>query len=738
MDAASGEAVAHAPAPGGPGLAQLAQFYIPATASLQERRPRTLKHGDTFAVFDHTGDALSGPGSPEGLYHRDTRHLSHLHLMMEGVRPMLLSSTMRDDNATLTCDLTNPDLFDRSGRLFLEHDLIHVRRLRFLWNATCFERLAIRNFDERPQHIRLEIAFAADFADLFEVRGTKRERRGVHHPAELGIDSVRLAYTGLDKRRRETNLHFDPAPTALMGDRVLFELDLEPRETRSLSIEINCEAAASSRPLRRAFFVALRDARRALRTSAARAASIATSNEIFNEAVRRSVSDLSMLMTDTPEGPYPYAGIPWFSTVFGRDALITAWEVLWLDPAVARGVLGHLAANQATTLDPAADAEPGKILHEVRQGEMAELGEVPFRRYYGSIDSTPLFLMLAGAYLERTGDLETMRRLWPNFEAALSWIDTYGDRDGDGFVEYGRRTSEGLINQGWKDSYDSVFHADGTIARGPIAIAEVQAYVYGAWQAAADIAGRLGHARRAAELASRAEALQRRFDEQFFDDELGTYVLALDGDKKPCRVRTSNAGHALFTGIAYPGRAAAVVETLMAKSSFSGWGVRTVATTEARYNPMSYHNGSIWPHDNALVAAGFARYGFRREAARVLEGLFAASTYIDLRRLPELFCGFRRERSRGPTFYPVACSPQAWAAGACLSLLQSNLGIHFDPAAGQITFDRPTLPEFLDRVVLRRLSVGGGSIDVALARAEGEIVVNLLSRQGDVRVVTRI
>ncbi|CAH1670624.1 MULTISPECIES: amylo-alpha-1,6-glucosidase [unclassified Chelatococcus] len=749
MQTRTAEIAAHASAPLNVGDAPLAQFFIPAAASLQERRPRTLKHGDTFAVFDHNGDALAGPGSPEGVYHRDTRHLSHFFLTMGGVRPMLLSSTLRDDNASLTCDLTNPDLYDDTGRLVLGHDLIHVRRSRFLWNGACFERLSVRNFDERHRKVRIEIAFAADFADIFEVRGTRRGRRGHDHPAEITPRSVTLAYTGLDARRRDTSLHFDPAPVVLTSSLAVFEFSLAPREAQLAFIEILCdggrhrggqaagEASAGHHDTRRAFFMALRDARRSLRISSSRAATVATSNEICNEAVRRSVSDLYMLVTDTPEGPFPYAGIPWFSTVFGRDALITALEMLWLDPNVARGVLCHLAANQATRHDPVADAEPGKILHELRQGEMAELGEVPFRRYYGSVDSTPLFVMLAGAYFERTGDLGIMTKLWPHIDAALKWIETDGDRDGDGFVEYGRRTADGLINQGWKDSHDSIFHADGTLASGPIALVEVQAYVYGAWQAAARVARALGYGRRAQEFNDKARMLRMRFDESFFDEELSTYVLALDGHKSPCRVRASNAGHALFTGIALPERAPLVVETLMARSSFSGWGVRTVASTEARYNPMSYHNGSVWPHDNAIVAAGFARYGFRAQAARIFEGLFSTSLYIDHRRLPELFCGFPRQRSRGPTFYPVACIPQAWAAAAPLSLIQSCLGLGFNMDERETVFDEPALPDFLDEVTLRRLAVGEGSVDVALRRAGHQVVVNVLSRRGDVRVLTR-
>lgn len=723
------------PAPAGAN-APMAQFFIPATASLQERRPRTLKHGDTFGLFDHNGDALSGPGSPEGIFHRDTRHLSHLYLTMAGLRPILLSSTPRDDNAALTCDLTNPDLYDEEGRLVLGHDLIHLRRTRFLWNATCFERLAILNFDEKRHGIRFEISFSADFADLFEVRGAQRERHGEHHAPEVTADRVTLRYTGLDGKRRSTTLRFDPAPKLLTGAAAVFELDLAPREQRSLFIEVSCNVEGTNFPVRRRFFGAFRDASRALRAAVSRAATLTTSNDTFNEAVRRSVSDLYMLVTELPEGPYPYAGIPWFSTVFGRDALITALETLWLDPAIAAGVLRYLAANQATRIDPVADAEPGKILHEVRHGEMAELGEVPFRRYYGSIDSTPLFVMLAGAYFERTRDVATVRELWPAVKAALAWIEEYGDRDADGFVEYGRHTAEGLMNQGWKDSHDSVFHADGTLATGPIALAEVQAYVFGAWRAAAGIARALGERDEAARCEVAAEILRARFDEVFFDSALGTYVLALDGNKRPCRVRSSNAGLALFTGIAQPERAETVVRTLMSGSSFCGWGVRTVASTEARYNPISYHNGSVWPHDNAMIAAGFARYGFRREAARLFEGLFAASTYIDLRRLPELFCGIARQRAHGPTFYPVACMPQAWAAAAPLSLVQSCLGLGFDVDARQITFSEPCLPAFLNEVVLRGLAVGDCLADVALRRSRSQVVVDVLQRHGDVRVLT--
>ena len=712
-----------------------APFFIPAATSLQERRPFALKYGDIFAVFDHNGDAASAPGRPEGIFYRDTRYLSHLFLSLHGARPMLLSSALRDDNATLTCDLANPDLYDSEGRLAIAHDLIHIRRSCFLWKGACFERIFVRNFDEKSREIVLGLAFAADFRDLFEVRGHDRERRGETHNPIIEKNHVMLSYTGLDEVRRTTTLRFDPEPTKLLRDQAMFKFTLGPGASRSLFIEIDCVSEGRGQQTRRAFLGGLRDARRAQRRSAGRAAAIVTSNAVFNEAVRRSVSDLYMLATELPEGLYPYAGIPWFSTVFGRDALITALETLWLDPMIARGVLGHLAAEQATEVDPISDAEPGKILHEVRHGEMAALGEVPFRHYYGSVDSTPLFVMLAGAYLERTGDDAFLRGLWPHVEKALDWIERYGDRDGDGFIEYGRLNDKGLINQGWKDSHDSIFHANGALAHGPIAVVEAQAYVYAAWRAAGQIAQRLDGAVSAAKYEAKAEQLRRRFDESFFDEELGTYVLALDGDKKPCRVRSSNAGHALFAGVAYPERAGSVARVLTGSSFFSGWGVRTIATTEARYNPMSYHNGSVWPHDNAMIAAGFARYGYRREAAKIFEGIFAASAFVDLRRLPELFCGFPRQRTQGPTSYPVACIPQAWAAAAPLSMIQSCIGLVFDANESRLIFEEPVLPSFLDEIVLYGLKVKDASAKVALRRSGRHVVVDVLDRSKAIKVI---
>ncbi len=705
------------------------EFTIPAVAPPQVGQARTIKAGDTFGVFDAGGDLIGGA---DGLYHRDTRHLSQLDLLIDGQRPLLLSSTLRDDNAELTCDLANPDLYE-DGRLALEHGALHLRRSRFLWQGACYERLSLHSFAQQPQRVQIDLRFAASFTDLFESRGMTRERHGEHLDPVCGPDSVTLAYLGLDQQRRTTRLRFDPAPARLAADRASFVFDMAPGATRLFFVEIACNAAAASEPPRRAFGRALLECRRRMRRESGSAAAVVTSNEVFNQAMCRSIGDLYMLVTDKETGSFPYAGVPWFSAAFGRDSLVTALQTLWLDPAVTRGVLAYLAKNQATETDPANEAEPGKILHEVRYGEMAELREVPFRRYFGSVDSTPLFVMLAGAYVERTGDMATAERLWPNIRAALRWIDTDGDRDGDGFIEYHRQTADGLANQGWKDSYDSIFHADGTLATGPIAVAEVQGYAYAARRAAAEIARRLGLYAEVVALNAQAAALQRAFEAAFWCEDIGTYALALDGAKRPCRVRASNAGHLLLTGIASPEHGRRVAAQLMARRFFSGWGVRTLAAGEPRYNPMSYHNGSVWPHDNALIAMGLVRYGCREEAARLFGAMFEACETIDLRRLPELFCGFPRRRAQSPTSYPVACSPQAWAATALLAMLQACLGLSFDPDRHLVRFDQPILPASLTEVTLLNLELGGARISVRLSRVGHEVAMNVIERTGEIR-----
>jgi glycogen debranching enzyme len=463
---------------------------------------------------------------------------------------------------------------------------------------------------------------------------------------------------------------------------------------------------------------------------------VTASNEQFNDWLNRSEADLEMMVTEMPTGRYPFGGIPWFTTPFGRDGLITALECLSFDYRLAEGVLAYLASTQATASDPARDAEPGKILHETRRGEMAALGEVPFARYYGSVDSTPLFVLLAGKYYERTGDLVFLRSIWPNIMAALEWCDTYGDKDQDGFVEYSRMSKKGLEHQGWKDSQDSVFHESGELAEGPIALCEVQGYVYAAKVAIAAVADAMGQSALAERLRVQAAKLAATFENRFWCDDLSTYALALDGKKKPCRVITSNAGQVLFSGIAKPDRAARMAATIMSDEAFSGWGIRTVSSKEIRYNPMSYHDGSIWPHDNAVIAAGLARYGRKTDVVRILTGMFDASLFVDLHRLPELFCGFRRRRAEGPTLYPVACAPQSWAAGAVYSLVESCLGLRVSAPARKVTFHYPILPESIRQLHIKQLQVDGVTVDLSIERHHDTAAVSVTRRDGWLDVET--
>jgi glycogen debranching enzyme len=705
-------------------------FYIPMTGPAARPR-RSLKHDDTFIVLDSHGDIGASAGGPDGLFNADTRYLARLELSLDEVQPLLLGSNLRDDNSSLTVDLTNPDIY-RNGRIVLQKDMLHIVRTIFLWRGTAYQRVGLQNHGDRPASFDLVLQFDNDFADLFEVRGEKRPRRGVGSSKLLGPTDVLLDYNGLDDRSRNTALHFDPRPTRLAVGAATYHFDLKPQETASLFVAVSCDKPFTVKPV--PFFRGLLAHRREMRQCTAGATYIETSNNIFNEVLCQSMADLNMLMTDTPQGRYPYAGIPWYSTTFGRDGIITALQMLWIDPRVARGVLKRLAFYQAKAADPLADAQPGKILHEMRGGEMAALREVPFAQYYGSVDSTPLFVLLAGLYVERTNDEETLAELWPTIEAGLRWIDGHGDPDRDGFVEYQRASEQGLANQGWKDSYDAIFHADGRLAEGYIALAEVQGYVFAGKHLAARCAARLGKRDKAKKLETEARQLAERFEDAFWCDELGTYALALDGDKKPCCVRTSNAGQLLFSGMIRQDRARLVAADLMRSHFFSGWGIRTVARGEARYNPMSYHDGSIWPHDNALIALGLARYGLKHSVAHVFGALFDAATYMDLRRLPELFCGFRREKGRGPTLYPVACAPQAWASATPFTLLEAALGLEFNASHGEIRLRNPRLPEFLNEVVLRDLRLGASSVDLRVRRHDEDVSLEVLRTRGEIRV----
>jgi glycogen debranching enzyme len=711
------------------------EFYIRSSSARVDVRTRVLKQGDMYAVFDRFGDVETFGTGELGLFYQDTRFLSRLTLKLGKDRPLLLSSTVREDNAVLAVDATNPDVW-RDSEIVVPRGTIHVLRSKILWDKACHERLRIHNYGRAAVDFVLSIEFDADFADIFELRGMHRERHGRQLEPEITDDGLVLAYEGLDQRSRRTRIMFHPTPSRVTKSVVNCQVHLEPGENANYQWAIACEVDGDSHGGNESYEKIMHDATAALERTRAREPQIFADNEQFNDWLNRSLADLHMMRTETRYGPYPYAGVPWFSTVFGRDGIITALQSLWFDPSIARGVLAYLAANQADAEKPGQDAQPGKVLHESRDDEMAILGEVPFRRYYGSIDATPLFVMLAGAYYKRTGDRAFVESIWSNVQRALEWIDRYGDADADGFVEYSRRSKHGLIHQGWKDSYDPIFHSDGALAEAPIALCEVQSYVYAAKLAASDLALLIGGGTAAQELKNQAESLRRRFEEIFWCEDISTYALALDGSKRPCRVRTSNAGHCLFAGIATEEHARRVATTLTDETSFSGWGIRTVASNEARYNPMSYHNGSIWPHDNSLIAAGFARYDLKGSVAMVLAGMMDASIFFDLHRLPELFCGFPRRPGEAPTLYPVACAPQAWASGAVFLLLQACLGLDVFAPERRLVFSKPFLPQFLPQVSIRDLKVGDASVDLLLTRHdEGDVGVNVLRRNGILDVV---
>jgi glycogen debranching enzyme len=722
------------------------QWYILATASPADERRRVLKHNETFALFDRFGDIQPIGLGEEGLYHGDTCFLSHLEMHLGGTRPMFLNSTVKDDNGLFVIELMNPDLH-AEGRDPIPKGTVHVFRAKLLWNNACYEHIRVVNFGLDRVETQLDLQFASDFKDIFEVRGLDRRQRGTDLPPQCGRDELVLAYRGLDDAVRRTHIRFDPPPDKLDAGHAQFQIDLATREEAHFYLTIGCEMEADAKDRKTGeesfgfvptdYFTAFTELNSSVREHLAQSSRVATSDPLFNRWLDRSAADLVMLTTSRKEGDYPYAGLPWYSTTFGRDGIITAWEMLWLDPSLAKGVLAFLAATQATEYDAVRDAEPGKILHEARRGELAVLNEIPFRHYYGTIDATPLFIGLAGAYYERTGDLDFIRSIWPNIRAALRWIDESGDRDGDGFVEYARHTDKGLAQQGWKDSHDSVFHADGRLAQAPIALCEVQGYVYHARLAVAQLARLLGEDEKfAAGQEEAAARLKKHFNEAFWCEEIGTYAIALDGSKQQCKVRSSNAGHALWTCIATPERAARVTEQLLSSEFFCGWGIRTIAAKEVRYNPMAYHNGSVWPHDNALIAAGMAHYGFTDRALMVFKGLREVSLYMDQHRMPELFCGFEQRPDEGPTLYPVACSPQAWAAASVFYLLQACLGLSFDPHGHEIRFRNPQLPPFLQTVEINGLAIGGATIDLILERYPNNVGINIVRKEGDVRVVT--
>lgn len=711
------------------------EYYIRASSSLADDRTHVLKDGEAFAIFDRYGDMQPVGTGEQGFYFEGTRYLNRLEFRFDVGRPELLHSAVRKDNVVFTVDLANPDIY-RGDVLLFKRETIHVARLALVRGNTCYQRFRIKNYSTKAAEITFSLIFDTDYKDIFEIRGMKRKKNGQTLPPQVNGDRVVLSYQGLDGVKRRTHLSFSPKPHKLTHGEAQFRAKIKSLEELPFLFTVSAQSDESA-PDVESYRDARSKAKDELKESKSRMCDIFTSNEQFNDWLNTSFLDLHMMLTRLETGAYPYAGVPWFSTAFGRDGIITALELLWVNPGIARGTLAFLERTQAKENIPAQDGEPGKIIHETRKGEMASLGEVPFGKYYGSVDATPLYLLLAGAYYERTGDLEFIRQLWPSIELALGWIERHGDHDGDGFIEYARRSEKGLVQQGWKDSSDSVFHSDGSVAKGPIALCEVQGYVYAAYEAVSRLAAHLGKEKKSRGYRKKADSLKEKFQKVFWCEDIGMYALALDGQKNPCKVKTSNAGHCLFTGIASDAHAQIMVDTLFNKDLFSGWGIRTLGASEARYNPMSYHNGSIWPHDNALIASGLARYGYRKEALKLLRGFLDASLLIKLHRMPELFCGFPRREGEGPTPYPVACAPQSWAAASVFLFLQAVIGLSINVTEHQVQFSHPILSEFLTSVRIRRLKVDTSEVDLSVEFQNQHTGVKILKKDDSVQVVTK-
>ncbi|MDE2488522.1 MAG: amylo-alpha-1,6-glucosidase [Alphaproteobacteria bacterium] len=686
-----------------------------------------LKDRDTFVVADSLGDMI---GMADGLFDDDTRILSRWRLKLGAHDPTLLSGSVSQDNVFFTSHLVNGALVTPGGPVG-PPGVLHLERKRFLWEERLYERVVIMNYSKTVVILPLAFEFAADFRDMFEVRGAHRKRRGKLDPPDVGERSVTFRYEGLDKVERCSNITFSEAPNRLTGDSAEFLYALDGDGRIELYIEISAHPGAV--PTRERYRAAAARARFAMRAKRRRGGRLRTTGRLFNAWVEKSRADLALLTTPLQTGPYPYAGIPWFSTAFGRDAIITAWQILWFEPSLAKGVLTYLAAHQAEEVSAFRDSEPGKIMHETRRGEMAALGEVPFGRYYGGVDTTPLFVALAGAYTERTGRLDLADQLWPALERAIGWVQRGLDDNPYGLLAYSKSSKNGLTNQGWKDSSDSVFHADGRFPPPPIALVEVQGYAFTAFRTMAKLAERRGDYVAAQDFAQRAETMRRKVEEMFWMEDMGAYGLAVDGEGKLCRVRASNMGHLLFAGLPSPERARRVIDNLLGPDFASGWGLRTLAIGEARYNPMSYHNGSVWPHDTAICAMGMARYGERRGVVQITASQFESASQFDMR-LPELFCGFPREPGEPPVPYPVACLPQAWAAGSVFMMLQACLGLTVDGQAGIVHVHDPQLPIGIDHFALTNLPVGDDRLDLRFERDDERVVIQGKGARKKVRV----
>jgi glycogen debranching enzyme len=711
------------------------RYYILAASVAADLPKLVLKHDEAFLVADRRGDVPGLPGSEFGFYVAGTRFLRQLELRVHNHRPLLLNATVGDETVQGAIDLTNPDIVGGDG-IVLPGRTLRLARCFALYESRLFQTLRVESFAPGLHELTLSWRFGADFVDVFEVRGHPRAHRGVDLEPQIEDRWVALRYRGLDGVVRTTRVDFEPTPTQIEAGVARYVLPLPPGARVDFSLSITAGLEERVDPPALTFEDAVNRRRCVVERFEREAARIQTDNRPFSAWLGQAGRDVHLLLTETPAGPIPYAGIPWYVAPFGRDSLITALQVLPFEPEIARGTLRFLAQHQGTVDDVFTDQLPGKILHEHRQGEMAACREIPFIPYYGSVDATPLFVILLAEYARWTGDLDLVRELWPAAARALAWMRRTG-ADERGYLRYARRSPVGLDHQGWKDSHDAIMHASGELARPPIALVEAQGYFYAALRGAAAVAEALGQGVAALELREAARSLRERFEADFWLEDEGFYALALDGAGDPCRVISSNPGHCLWTGIASEARAGMIVRRLMGDDVFSGWGLRTLSRRERLYNPMSYHNGSVWPHDTALTAIGMAHYGYVEPFLALSTGLFQAALHFENSRMPELFCGFPRLPGHGPTRYPVACSPQAWSAGTGFQLVAGMLGLVPDAGENRLTLHRPRLPLWLGWLEIEGLRIAKSRISLRATQGKESAAVEILSRDGDAEIVVR-
>ena len=716
-------------------LVAIASPYVEPRLAFQAQVSRkvdnlTLIDGKTFLSTTVAGD-IAPSGAPDvGFFHDDTRFLSHLELHINGRSSIVLSSNT-ENTFVSQIELTTEQMKVRDSFEIAENT-IHIRRQQLLDGAVFFDRFSIVNFNRQELNLSLGLSFDADFVDVFQVRGTARAAHGQYYRPVRQNDFLSFFYRGLDGVLRQTRIEMKPHPSHVEEKNAVWEIKLPALKHSEIEVIVTpIVGERETRTISCGFSGCLRERRHRFSKWENSSTQFSTNNSLFDAAIQTAISDFHALQISDQGHSILGAGVPWFATVFGRDSIIAAYQALSVNPQLAIDTLQVLARYQGTEHNDWRDEEPGKILHELRQGEMTGCGELPFGPYYGSLDATPLFLILLSETYNWTADTSLVRKLLPAAYAALDWIDRFGDLDNDGFLEYSRRSPKGLLNQAWKDSWDSYMRPDNTISPPPIAPVEVQGYVYDAKYRMASLLRNLGDSSRAEKLRKEGAELARHLDKTYWMPDRNYFAMALDGEKKQLKCIASNPGHLLFSRAVTRDRSRAILKRLMREDMFSGWGWRTLAESEPTFNPLSYHRGSVWPHDNSLIAHGMALNEYRQPALQVLTALFQAALNFRNYRLPELFCGVQRREHDEPVHYPVSCSPQAWASGSWFLMLTSVLGIRPSAPRKELTIINPELPEWLDYLHIRNFRVGNSRVGLDFTRHRNRTFCNVVEVEGE-------